>query len=60
MEDEIARLRRQLEQERSQCEEAERRREEAERSLEPNNLFGLLEGCHGLLSQTIQVETNAR
>ena len=65
MDQEVARLRHQLEEaERRQNEaerrqnEAERRRTEAERRLEPNSLFGLLEGCHSL-SQAIRVETNA-
>jgi hypothetical protein len=52
MEETIAELRRQLEEER-------RGREEAERRLEPNTLFRLLDRCHNSLSQAIRVETNA-
>lgn len=52
MEETIAELRRQLEEER-------RAREEAERRLQPNTLFPLLDRCHRSLSQAIQVETDA-
>lgn len=53
MEETIAELRRQLEEERQA-------REEAERRLRPNTLFPLLDRCHHSLSQAIQVETDAK
>ncbi|KAI3096453.1 hypothetical protein CBS147333_9576 [Penicillium roqueforti] len=73
MEETIAELRRQLEEERQAREEAQRREEEerqareeaerlqgeAERRLEPNTLFRLLDRCHNSLSQAIRVETDA-
>jgi hypothetical protein len=73
MEETIAELRRQLEEERQAREEAERRqgeerqaREEAERRqgeaerhVQPNTLFTLLDRCHNYLSQAIRVETDA-
>jgi len=59
MQDDIAELRRQLEEERQAREEAERRQEEAEQRLQPNSLFRLLDRCHESLSQAIRVETNA-
>ncbi|KAJ6041558.1 hypothetical protein N7460_006948 [Penicillium canescens] len=73
MEETIAELRRQLEEERQAREEerqareeAERReeeerraREEAERRLQPNTLFRLLDRCHDSLSQAIRIETDA-
>lgn len=80
MDDEIATLRRQLEEERQLREEAERRQkeerqgreeaerrqeetkrrgEENERRLQSNSLFPLLDRCHCVLSQAIQVETKA-
>ncbi|KOS38963.1 hypothetical protein ACN38_g10211, partial [Penicillium nordicum] len=52
MEETIAELRRQLEEER-------RAREEAERRLQPNTLFRLLDRCHDSLSQAIRIETDA-
>lgn len=52
MEETIAELRRQLEEERQA-------REEAERRLQPNTLFPLLDRCHHSLSQAFQVETDA-
>jgi hypothetical protein len=52
MEETIAELRRQLEEERQA-------REEAERRLQPNTLFSLLDRCHDSLSQGIRVETDA-
>lgn len=52
MEETIAELRRQLEEERLA-------REEAERRLQPNTLFRLLDRCHDSLSQAIRVETDA-
>ncbi|KAE8352275.1 metalloprotease m41 ftsh [Aspergillus coremiiformis] len=52
MEEEIANLRRQIKAE-------EQRRKKAERRLQSNTLFGLLEGCHRLLSQAIQIETKS-
>ncbi|KAJ9481483.1 hypothetical protein VN97_g11992 [Penicillium thymicola] len=66
MEETIAELRRQLEEERQAREEAEWRqeeekqaREEAERHVQPNTLFTLLDRCHNSLSQAIRVETDA-
>ncbi|KAJ9488434.1 hypothetical protein VN97_g4848 [Penicillium thymicola] len=73
MEETIAELRRQLEEERHAREEekrareeAERReeeerqaREEAERRVQNNTLFRLLDRCHISLSQAIRVETDA-
>ena len=66
MEETIAELRRQLEEERKAREEAERRegeereaREEAELRVRPNTLFRLLDRCHNYLSQAIRVETDA-
>jgi hypothetical protein len=73
MEETIAELRRQLEEERQAREEerkareeerkareeAERLQGEAERRLEPNTLFRLLDRCHNSLSQAIRVETDA-
>jgi hypothetical protein len=73
MPDDIAELRRQLEEARQGRQEAERRqeeaerrqkeerraREDAERRLQPNTLFCLLDRCHESLSQAIRVETNA-
>lgn len=59
MEDTIAELRRQLEEQQSLRKEAERRQDEAERRLEPNTLFGFLDRCHLSLSQAIRVEMNA-
>ncbi|CAG7940291.1 unnamed protein product [Penicillium salamii] len=66
MEETIAKLRRQLEEEKQAREGAERReeeerlaRQEAERELQPNNLFRLLDRCHDSLSQAIRVETDA-
>lgn len=53
MEDEIAKLRRQLE-------EAERLREEAERRLEPSFLSGLLEGCHGFFLKRSKLKRTRR
>ncbi|KAG0160662.1 hypothetical protein PDIDSM_8192 [Penicillium digitatum] len=52
MEETIAELRRQLEEERQA-------REEAERHVQPNTLFTLLDRCHNYLSQAIRVETDA-
>ncbi|KAF5857605.1 hypothetical protein ETB97_005534 [Aspergillus alliaceus] len=73
MDQEIARLRHLLEEaerrqreekrlreeEQRRREEAEKHQEEAEQQLEPNSVFGQLEACHNLLSQTLCVETNA-
>ncbi|KAJ9484629.1 hypothetical protein VN97_g8746 [Penicillium thymicola] len=59
MEETIAELRRQLEEERKAREEAERLQGEAERRLQPNTLFRLLDRCHDSLSQAIRVETDA-
>ncbi|KAJ5404041.1 hypothetical protein N7509_003912 [Penicillium cosmopolitanum] len=59
MEETIAELRRQLEEERKAREEAERLQGEAERRLQPNTLFRLLDRCHESLSQAIRVETDA-
>lgn len=66
MQDEIAELRRQLEEVRQEKEEAERRqeeerraKEEAERRLQPNSLVCLLDHCHKYLSKEIRVETDA-
>ncbi|KAG0160026.1 hypothetical protein PDIDSM_7553 [Penicillium digitatum] len=59
MEETIAELRRQLEEERQAREEAERRQGEAERHVQPNTLFTLLDRCHNYLSQAIRVETDA-
>lgn len=73
MDSEIARLRRQLEEtekreneaRRRETEarrretEAKRRQKEAEQKIEPNPLYGLLDGCHRLLSQAFQMETKA-
>lgn len=59
MEETIAQLRRQLEEERQAREEAERRQGEAERHVQPNTLFTLLDRCHNSLSQAIGVETDA-
>lgn len=65
MNQEIAKLQQQLEEaeqhekEAKQREkEATRHQEEAEQHLEQNSLYRLLEGCHNLLSQSIQIETN--
>ncbi|PYI06187.1 metalloprotease m41 ftsh [Aspergillus sclerotiicarbonarius CBS 121057] len=52
MEETIAELRRQVE-------EQQRLREAAERRVQPNTLFGLLDRCHNTLSQAIQVEADA-
>jgi hypothetical protein len=52
MEETIAELRRQLEEERWA-------REEAERRLHPNTLFSLLDRCHDSPSQAIRIETDA-
>lgn len=52
MQDQVAELRRQLEEERQA-------REEAEGRLQPNSLFRLLDRCHYTLSQAIRVETDA-
>jgi hypothetical protein len=52
MEETIAELRRQLEEER-------RAREDAQRRVQPTTLFGLLDRCHVSLSQAIRVETDA-
>ncbi|PWY66435.1 hypothetical protein BO70DRAFT_172968 [Aspergillus heteromorphus CBS 117.55] len=73
MQDDIAELRRQLEEARHAQQEAERRREEertareeertareeAERRLQSNTLFHLLNHCHESLSREIRVETDA-
>lgn len=66
MQDQIAELRRQLEEEiqareeeRQAREKAELRQEEAERRLQPNTLFRLLDRCNYSLSQAIRVETDA-
>ncbi|EEQ85491.1 uncharacterized protein BDCG_08760 [Blastomyces dermatitidis ER-3] len=66
MEETIAELRLQLEEQRQAREEAERReeeerkaREEAEEQLQPNTLLRLLDRCHHSLSQAIKVETDA-
>ncbi|KAJ5751255.1 hypothetical protein N7533_008283 [Penicillium manginii] len=59
MEETIAELRRQLEEEKQAREEAERLQGEAERRLQPNSLFRLLDRCHESLSQAIRVETDA-
>ncbi|PYI07075.1 hypothetical protein BO78DRAFT_367384 [Aspergillus sclerotiicarbonarius CBS 121057] len=66
MDSETAQLERQLEEARKlreeaerQADEAKRRADEAEQRIQPNSLFGLLEGCH-TLSQAIQVKSNAR
>lgn len=66
MEDTIAELRRQLEEERHAREEERKAREEAERlqgeaeqQLQPNTLLRLLDRCHKSLSQAIRVETDA-
>ena len=66
MEETIAELRRQLEEEREAREEERRAREEAERRqgdaelrVQPNTLFRLLDRCHNSLSQAIRVETDA-
>ena len=48
MEETIAELRRQLEEERQAREEERKAREEAERRVQPNTLFRLLDHClHG-------------
>jgi hypothetical protein len=52
MDETIAELRRQLEQER-------KAREEAELRVQPNTLSRLLDRCHNSLSQAIRVETDA-
>ncbi|KAI2751958.1 hypothetical protein DTO006G1_9500 [Penicillium roqueforti] len=66
MEETIADLRRQLEEERQALgeerkarEEERKAREEAERRLQPNTLFRLLDRCHDSLSQAIRVEKDA-
>ncbi|KAJ5794985.1 hypothetical protein N7457_001584 [Penicillium paradoxum] len=74
MEETIAELRRQLEEERQAREDAEARvqpelrrqleeerqaREDAEARVQPTTLFGLLDRCHISLSQAIRVETDA-
>ncbi|OKO92894.1 hypothetical protein PENSUB_12564, partial [Penicillium subrubescens] len=73
MEETIAELRRQLEEQQRLREAAERRegeerqareeerkaRAEAERRVQPNTLFRLLDRCHVSLSQAIRVETDA-
>ncbi|EKV07085.1 metalloprotease m41 ftsh [Penicillium digitatum] len=59
MEETIAELRRQLEEERQAREEAERRQGEAELRVQPNTLLRLLDRCHNSLSQAIRVETDA-
>lgn len=73
MQDDIAELRRQLEEKRwareeerraweenrRAWEENRRAREEVEQRLQPNSLFRLLDRCHESLSQTIRVKTNA-
>lgn len=50
MENTIAELQRQLDEERRAREEAERRQGEAERQVQPNTLFRLLDRCHQFLS----------
>lgn len=65
MDETVAELRRQLEEERRAREEgrareeAERLQGKAERRLQPNTLLRLLDRCHESLSQAIRVETDA-
>ncbi|KAI2872207.1 hypothetical protein CBS63078_10741 [Aspergillus niger] len=66
MEETIAELRRQIEEQQRLREAAERReeeerqaREDAERRVQPNTLFRLLDRCHNSLSQAIRVEADA-
>ncbi|KAI2884670.1 hypothetical protein CBS63078_11312 [Aspergillus niger] len=66
MEETIAELRRQIEEQQRLREAAERReeeerqaREDAERRVQPNTLFRLLDRCHSSLSQAIRVEADA-
>ncbi|GCB25579.1 hypothetical protein AAWM_08464 [Aspergillus awamori] len=66
MEETIAELRRQIEEQQRLREAAERReeeerkaREDAERRVQPNSLFHLLDRCHNSLSQAIRVEADA-
>ncbi|KAJ5306246.1 hypothetical protein N7508_005261 [Penicillium antarcticum] len=66
MEETIAELRRQLEEERQAREEEKKAREEERKAREevelrvqPNTLFRLLDRCHNSLSQAIRVETDA-
>ncbi|KAI3053335.1 hypothetical protein CBS147353_11488 [Aspergillus niger] len=66
MEETIAKLRRQIEEQQRLREAAERReeeerqaREEAERRVQPDSLFRLLDRCHNSLSQAIRAEADA-
>ncbi|KAI2886130.1 hypothetical protein CBS63078_11031 [Aspergillus niger] len=66
MEETIAELRRQIEEQQRLREAAERReeeerkaREDAERRVQPNSLFRLLDRCHNSLSKAIRVEVDA-
>lgn len=59
MDETVAELQRQLEEERRAREEAERLQGEAEQRLQPNTLLRLLDRCHESLSQAIRVETDA-
>ena len=66
MEETIAELRRQIEEQQRLREAAERReeeerkaREDAERRVQPNSLFRLLDRCHNSLSRAIRVEADA-
>ncbi|OJZ80079.1 hypothetical protein ASPFODRAFT_108914, partial [Aspergillus luchuensis CBS 106.47] len=65
MEETIAELRRQIEEQQRLREAAERREEEerqareAAERLQPNSLFRLLDRCHNSLSQAIRVEADA-
>lgn len=59
MDETVAELRRQLEEERRVREETERLQGEAEWRLQPNTLLRLLDRCHESLSQAIRVEMDA-
>ncbi|KAJ5110891.1 hypothetical protein N7532_001426 [Penicillium argentinense] len=59
MEETIAQLRRQLDEERQAREAETKARVEAEQRLQPNTLYSLLDRCHRSLSQAIRVESNA-